>query len=180
MSRIGKKTINLPQNTDIKIIENSLYISGPKGQLSYQLPEVIKVKYDKKNQTLQVYKAYENKEAQKMYGLSRTLINNMLIGVSEGFEKKLEIRGVGYRSQLQGKSLILNVGYSHTVTIKPPEDIILEVENNTQITVKGIQKEMVGEIAAQIRRIRPPEPYKGKGIRYFNETINIKVGKAGK
>nr|YP_009346807.1 50S ribosomal protein L6 [Gracilaria firma]YP_009498007.1 ribosomal protein L6 [Gracilaria changii]APR74342.1 50S ribosomal protein L6 [Gracilaria firma]ART65270.1 ribosomal protein L6 [Gracilaria changii] len=180
MSRIGKKTINLPQNTDIKIIENSLYVSGPKGQLSYQLPEVIKVKYDEENQTLQIYKAYENKEAQKMHGLSRTLINNMLIGVSKGFEKKLEIRGVGYRSQLQGKSLILNVGYSHAVTIKPPEDIILEVENNTNITVKGIQKEIVGEIAAQIRRIRPPEPYKGKGIRYLNETINIKVGKAGK
>nr|YP_010196825.1 ribosomal protein L6 [Gracilaria cliftonii]UAD84629.1 ribosomal protein L6 [Gracilaria cliftonii] len=180
MSRIGKKTINLPQNTDIKIVENNVYITGPKGKLSYQLPEVIKVKHDKKNQTLNLYKGYENKEAQKLHGLSRTLIHNMIIGVSKGFEKKLQIQGVGYRSQLQGKNLILNVGYSHPVTIKPPENILIEVENNTNITIKGIQKEVVGEIAAQIRRIRPPEPYKGKGIRYLNERISIKVGKAGK
>nr|YP_009510489.1 ribosomal protein L6 [Gracilaria caudata]YP_010196206.1 ribosomal protein L6 [Gracilaria caudata]AXI96162.1 ribosomal protein L6 [Gracilaria caudata]UAD83603.1 ribosomal protein L6 [Gracilaria caudata] len=180
MSRIGKKTINLPQNTDIEIIKNNIYITGPKGKLSYQLPEVITVKYNKENQTLHLYKAYKNKEAQKLYGLSRTLINNMIIGVSNGFEKKLQIQGVGYRSQLQGKNLILNVGYSHPVTIEPPKNIIIEVENNTNIIVKGIQKEVVGEIAAQIRRIRPPEPYKGKGIRYLNEKINIKVGKAGK
>nr|YP_009510898.1 ribosomal protein L6 [Gracilaria gracilis]AXI96571.1 ribosomal protein L6 [Gracilaria gracilis] len=180
MSRIGKKTINLPQNTDIEIIKSTVNIKGPKGQLSYQLPKVIQIKYDIKNQTLNLYKTKENKEAQKLYGLSRTIINNMILGVSEGFEKKLQIQGVGYRSQLQEKNLILNVGYSHQVTIEPPENIVIEVENNTNITIKGIQKDKVGEIAAQIRRIRPPEPYKGKGIRYLNEKINLKVGKAGK
>nr|YP_010198456.1 ribosomal protein L6 [Gracilaria pachydermatica]UAD86872.1 ribosomal protein L6 [Gracilaria pachydermatica] len=180
MSRIGKKIINLPQKTDIQIIQNNVYIIGPKGKLSYQLPKVINIKYDTKNRTLNLYKTHENKEAQKLYGLSRTLINNMVIGVSQGFEKKLHIQGVGYRSQLQGKNLILNVGYSHPIIIEPPEDIVIEVENNINITIKGIKKEKVGEVAAQIRRIRPPEPYKGKGIRYLNEKINIKVGKAGK
>nr|YP_010198662.1 ribosomal protein L6 [Gracilaria pacifica]UAD87078.1 ribosomal protein L6 [Gracilaria pacifica] len=180
MSRIGKKTINLPQNTDIEIIKSTVNIKGPKGQLSYQLPKVIQIKYDIKNQTLNLYKTQENKEAQKLYGLSRTIIKNMILGVSEGFEKKLQIQGVGYRSQLQGKNLILNVGYSHQVTVEPPNNIVIEVENNTNITIKGIQKDKVGEIAAQIRRIRPPEPYKGKGIRYLNEKINLKVGKAGK
>nr|YP_010198252.1 ribosomal protein L6 [Gracilaria ornata]UAD86668.1 ribosomal protein L6 [Gracilaria ornata] len=180
MSRIGKKTINLPQNTDIEVTENNVNITGPRGKLSYQLPEVIRIKHDIKNQTLNLYKTHENKEAQKLYGLSRTLINNMVLGVSKGFEKKLRIQGVGYRSQLQGKNLILNVGYSHPVTIEPPKDIVIEVENNVNITIKGIKKETVGEVAAQIRRIRPPEPYKGKGIRYLNEKINIKVGKAGK
>uniref|UniRef100_A0AAU7YP83 Large ribosomal subunit protein uL6c n=1 Tax=Gracilaria hainanensis TaxID=2871843 RepID=A0AAU7YP83_9FLOR len=180
MSRIGKKTINLPQNIDIQIIESNVYIIGPKGQLSYQLPKIITIKHDKENQTLNLYKIYENKEANRLYGLSRTLIHNMIVGVSQGFEKKLQIQGVGYRSQLQGRNLILNVGYSHPVTIEPPEDILIEVENNTNITIKGIRKEKVGEIAAQIRRIRPPEPYKGKGIRYLNEKIHLKVGKAGK
>nr|YP_009019601.1 50S ribosomal protein L6 [Gracilaria salicornia]AHH24569.1 50S ribosomal protein L6 [Gracilaria salicornia]UAD87659.1 ribosomal protein L6 [Gracilaria salicornia] len=180
MSRIGKKIINLPQNTDIQIIDNNVYIIGPKGKLSYQLPKVITIKYNKENQTLNLYKVHENKEAQKLYGLSRTLIHNMIIGVSKGFEKKLHIQGVGYRSQIQGRNLILNVGYSHPVVIEPPEDILISVENNTHITIKGIKKEKVGEIAAQIRRIRPPEPYKGKGIRYLNEKIHLKVGKAGK
>nr|UAD87253.1 ribosomal protein L6 [Gracilaria pacifica] len=180
MSRIGKKTINLPQNTNIEIVESTVNIKGPKGHLSYQLPKVIQIKYDIENQTLNLYKTKENKEAQKLYGLSRTIINNMILGVSEGFEKKLQIQGIGYRSQLQGKNLILNVGYSHQVTVEPPKNIVIEVENNTNITIKGIQKDKVGEIAAQIRRIRPPEPYKGKGIRYLNEKINLKVGKAGK
>nr|YP_010196618.1 ribosomal protein L6 [Gracilaria cervicornis]UAD84015.1 ribosomal protein L6 [Gracilaria cervicornis]UAD85851.1 ribosomal protein L6 [Gracilaria ferox] len=180
MSRIGKKNIHLPQNTNIEIIENNVNITGPKGKLSYKLPEVIRIKHNIKNQTLSLYKTHENKEAQKLYGLSRTLVNNMIIGVYKGFEKKLNIQGVGYRSQLQGKNLILNVGYSHPIIIEPPEDITIEVENNINITIKGIKKEKVGEIAAQIRRIRPPEPYKGKGIRYLNEKINIKVGKAGK
>nr|UAD87864.1 ribosomal protein L6 [Gracilaria textorii] len=180
MSRIGKKPINLPQKTDIEIIENNVHIIGPKGKLSYQLPKVINIKHDIKNRTLNLYKTHENKETQKLYGLSRTLINNMVLGVSQGFEKKLHIQGVGYRSQLQGKNLILNVGYSHPIIIEPPEDIVIEVENNINITIKGIKKDKVGEVAAQIRRIRPPEPYKGKGIRYLNEKINIKVGKAGK
>lgn len=181
MSRIGKKPINLPQNTNVKIIDNKVQIQGPKGELSYKVHKSLEIKHDIKNEKLYLYKtSKENKEAQKLYGLSRTLINNMIIGVSEGFEKKLQIQGVGYRSQLQGRDLILNLGYSHIVTIKPPKNITIEVENSINITIKGIEKEQVGEIAAQIRRIRPPEPYKGKGIRYLNEIIHLKVGKAGK
>nr|YP_009244611.1 ribosomal protein L6 [Agarophyton chilense]AMK96853.1 ribosomal protein L6 [Agarophyton chilense]ASP44747.1 50S ribosomal protein L6 [Agarophyton chilense]UAD84421.1 ribosomal protein L6 [Agarophyton chilense] len=180
MSRIGKKPINLPQNINITIIENHVQIQGPKGELLYKIPKLIQIEQDLTNNKLFLYKTKNTKEAQKLYGLSRTLVNNMIIGVSQGFEKRLQIQGVGYRSQLNGNNLILNVGYSHTVIIKPPKNIIIEVENNTNITIKGIQKEQVGEIAAQIRRIRPPEPYKGKGIRYLNEAVNLKVGKSGK
>nr|YP_009732080.1 50S ribosomal protein L6 [Gracilaria edulis]QHS70534.1 50S ribosomal protein L6 [Gracilaria edulis]UAD85647.1 ribosomal protein L6 [Gracilaria edulis] len=180
MSRIGKKPINLPQNIYIQIQKNNIHVEGPKGKLSYTIPEIIRIDYDKKQEKLYLYKTQNNKEAQKLYGLSRTIVYNMITGVSKGFEKKLQIQGVGYRSQLEGKNLILNVGYSHPVIIKPPDHIIIEVENNTNITIKGIRKDKVGEIAAQIRRVRPPEPYKGKGIRYLNETINLKVGKAGK
>nr|YP_009237810.1 ribosomal protein L6 [Gracilariopsis lemaneiformis]YP_009294786.1 ribosomal protein L6 [Gracilariopsis chorda]AJO68427.1 ribosomal protein L6 [Gracilariopsis lemaneiformis]AML79902.1 ribosomal protein L6 [Gracilariopsis lemaneiformis]AOM67046.1 ribosomal protein L6 [Gracilariopsis chorda] len=180
MSRIGKQPINLSKNIDIRIQENNIHIEGPKGKLSYKLSKYISIKYEKDNNQLKLYKINQNKETQKLYGLSRTLINNMVIGVSQGFEKKLKIQGVGYRSQIQGKDLILNVGYSHPVVIHPPENININVENNINITVKGINKELVGEIAAKIRSVRPPEPYKGKGIRYVNEKIILKVGKAGK
>nr|YP_010199038.1 ribosomal protein L6 [Hydropuntia urvillei]UAD88487.1 ribosomal protein L6 [Hydropuntia urvillei] len=180
MSRIGKKPISLPQKTQIQIQDNLITIEGPKGKLSYKIPKLINANYDIKKQKLYLYQIPENKEAQKLHGLSRTIINNMITGVSKGFEKKLQIQGIGYRSQLKDKNLILHVGYSHPIIVKPPKNIIIEVENNTSITIKGIQKDKVGEIAAQIRRIRPPEPYKGKGIRYLNEIINLKVGKAGK
>ena len=178
MSRIGKQIIKIPQNTEIDINQSTISIKGPKGQLSYNLPKLITVK--KTSSEIQVYKSENNKESQALYGLYRTIINNMIIGVSQGFYKKLEIQGVGYRSQMEGKNLILNVGYSHPVIIEAPEDISIKVENNTQITVLGINKETVGQIAAQIRSIRPPEPYKGKGIRYADEKVRRKVGKAGK
>nr|YP_009500428.1 ribosomal protein L6 [Gracilariopsis heteroclada]AXE43590.1 ribosomal protein L6 [Gracilariopsis heteroclada] len=180
MSRIGKQPISVSKNININIQENNINIEGPKGKLSYKLPKHLSIKYEPYNNQIKLYKINENKETQKLYGLSRTLINNMIIGVSQGFEKKLTIQGVGYRSQIQGKDLILNVGYSHPVIIEPPESIIINVENNTNIIVKGINKELVGEIAAKIRSVRPPEPYKGKGIRYINEKIILKVGKAGK
>ena len=178
MSRIGKKIIKVPQNTEIDINQSTISIKGPKGQLSYNLSKLITIK--KTSSEIQVYKLEDNKESQALYGLYRTIINNMIIGVSQGFYKKLEIQGVGYRSQMEGKNLILNVGYSHPVIIEPPENISIKVENNTQITVFGINKETVGQIAAKIRSIRPPEPYKGKGIRYIDEKVRRKVGKAGK
>lgn len=178
MSRIGKKTIPLSEEIEVNIQEANIAISGPKGQLSFILHHLINIK--KTNNTLQLTTNKNSKKAQELYGLSRTIVNNMVIGVSKGFEKKLVIQGVGYRSQMNGKELILNVGYSHTVTITPPKDITIQVENNTNIIVSGINKETVGQVAATIRSIRPPEPYKGKGIRYLNENVKRKVGKAGK
>ena len=178
MSRIGKKEIELPQNTEI-VIDNSLVqIQGDKGKTSYKLPKDIKV--FKEGNKLIVKKDKQTKENQALHGLSRSIINNMAIGVSTGFKKKLIIQGVGYRAQMDNKNLILNLGYSHIIEIKPPEDITIETENNTTIIISGISKEKVGQVAAKIRSTRPPEPYKGKGIRYENETVRRKIGKAGK
>jgi len=178
MSRIGKKTIVLPDTVNTIINNSVISVQGPKGELSYKLSPLITIK--NVNNTLLLQKVNQSKESQIQYGLSRTLVNNMVIGVSQGFNKKLEIQGVGYRAQTDGNNLILNVGYSHPVTINPPEQIFIKVENNTNIIVSGINKELVGQIAAKIRQIRPPEPYKGKGIRYVEEVVKRKVGKAGK
>lgn len=178
MSRIGKRTINLPKNTRATIDNQHVQIDGPKGKLSCKLSECIRI--EKQENRIQLYIVNTNQKSQSLYGLSRTLINNMIIGVSQGFNKQLEIHGVGYRAQTEGKNLVLNVGYSHTLVIRPPIGIFIEVENNNKILVHGINKALVGQIAAKIRSIRPPEPYKGKGIRYLGETVQRKVGKAGK
>lgn len=178
MSRIGKKQIIIPDNVNANINESKIIVKGPKGSLSYELPLGIKI--EKQDNTLQLEKINQNKKTQALYGLCRTTINNMVIGVSNGFMKQLQIQGVGYRSQLQGKNLILNVGYSHPIQISPPEGTSVSVENSTLITVHGIDKAQVGQLAAKIRKIRQPEPYKGKGIRYINEKVRRKMGKAGK
>lgn len=178
MSRIGKQIIILPEKINADIKESLISIQGPKGKLSYQLSRLINIK--QKNNILQLSIVNINKESQALYGLSRTIIHNMVLGVSDGFFKKLEIQGVGYRAQIDGSILILNVGYSHPIKINPPDGISIKVENNTQIIVSGINKEIVGQIAAKIREVRLPEPYKGKGIRYSNEKVRRKVGKAGK
>lgn len=178
MSRIGKKEIIVPNNTIIEINNSNISIKGTKGSLSYKLPSSIEMQYEKNK--IMVRKKNESKKAQELHGLVRSLINNMIIGVSEGFNKKLIIQGVGYRAQIQGKNLILNVGYSHPVLIEPPEDITITVENNNTVIVSGINKATVGQISATIRSVREPEPYKGKGIKYENEIIRRKVGKAGK
>lgn len=178
MSRIGKKAIKIPENTHTEINQHLISVRGPKGELSYQVSKLIKI--EKNNFELNLCKLKDSKESQELYGLSRTIINNMIIGVSQGFNKHLEIQGVGYRAQIENHNLILNVGYSHPVIIQAPENIKITVENSTQITVSGINKEVVGQIAAKIRSIRPPEPYKGKGIRYLGEKVRKKVGKAGK
>jgi large subunit ribosomal protein L6 len=179
MSRIGKSPIKLKNNIEIIIKNQQINIKGPKGQLNHIIPQNITVQH--KDQTLLIETLKDNKITKKLHGLSRTIINNMVIGVSEGFDKILEIHGVGYRAQIEKeKYLTLNVGYSHPVQIVAPEGIKIKVENNTTITVQGINKSIVGQISSQIRAIRPPEPYKGKGIRYKNEIIKKKVGKAGK
>ena len=179
MSRIGKNPIKLDRNITIRIENQNVFVKGPKGDLKYTLPEQIKIKQN--NQELVIQIDDNNKKVKQLYGLSRTLINNMIVGVSKGFNQVLEIHGVGYRAQLDNKkNLILNVGYSHPVQVLTPQDINIQVENNNTITVHGIDKSQVGQVASQIRAIRPPEPYKGKGIRYQNEIIKKKVGKAGK
>ncbi len=182
MSRIGKKYIVLSNKINIKIVDRNIIIEGNKGKLSYQVNQAINVNLDNNNscKVLVVTTNNDTKQAQQLHGLSRTLINNMVIGVSEGFTKHLEIQGVGYRSQMDGRKLILHVGYSHPVIINPPPAITVHVENNTNITVTGIDKAAVGQLAAKIRSVRPPEPYKGKGIKYKNEITKKKIGKAGK
>nr|YP_010850679.1 ribosomal protein L6 [Lophurella hookeriana]WGH13389.1 ribosomal protein L6 [Lophurella hookeriana] len=178
MSRIGKKEIIIPDNILVTLNNCQILVKGIKGELSYNISELIEIEATKNR--IKLTKKNHTQKAQAIHGLSRSIINNMIIGVSKGFEKKLIIQGVGYRSQMEGKNLILNMGYSHPVKIEPPQDINIKVENNTNIFISGINKETVGQIAATIRSVRPPEPYKGKGIRYENEVIKRKVGKAGK
>ena len=178
MSRIGKLLVNIPDKVIVLVHENNIVVKGPKGELSKEFPNVIKIIQD--NNTIQVIPACESNTAQQLYGTYRSIIYNMIKGVTDGFYKKLELQGVGYRSQIDGKNLILNVGYSHPVKILAPEGIKLSVEGNTNVTVTGLDKELVGQIAANIRLVRTPEPYKGKGIRYQGEYVRKKVGKAGK
>nr|YP_010618743.1 Ribosomal protein L6 [Rhodomelopsis africana]WAX02756.1 Ribosomal protein L6 [Rhodomelopsis africana] len=178
MSRIGRKEIIIPKNIEVIINQSEIFVKGNKGTLYYKVSELIEI--GRQNNVIKLTKKKKTQKAQAIHGLSRSIINNMIHGVSKGFEKKLVIQGVGYRSQMEEKNLILNMGYSHPVKIEPPKDINIKVENNTNIFISGINKETVGQIAAKIRSVRPPEPYKGKGIRYENETVKRKVGKAGK
>ena len=178
MSRIGKRPIPIPPKVTLTIDGQQITVKGPKGELSRVLPAQVILEQD--GETLLVKRRDESRVARQRHGLSRTLVANMVDGVSKGFEKRLEIQGVGYRAQVQGKNLILNVGYSKPVEMNPPEGINVAVENNTNVIVSGIDKEVVGNVAAQVRAVRPPEPYKGKGIRYAGEQIRRKAGKAGK
>lgn len=177
MSRIGKKPISLPAGVEVKVDGNIVTIQGPKGSLAQTLPEGISV-IQEDNQAL-VERANDNKQQRSFHGLSRALIANMVEGVTNGFEKKLELVGVGYRAQMQGKKLVINIGFSHPVEIDAPEGIEFDVPAPTRITIKGIDKQLVGNTAAHIRAIRKPEPYKGKGIKYEDEYIRRKAGKAG-
>ncbi|ABI69609.1 50S ribosomal protein L6 [Syntrophomonas wolfei] len=177
MSRIGKKPISLPAGVEVSIKDNAISVKGPKGVLEWALPEGITVVQE--GNELVVKRPSDIKQHRAMHGLSRALIANMVQGVSAGFEKKLELVGVGYRAQMQGKKLVISIGFSHPVEVEPPEGIEFEVPAVTRITVKGIDKQLVGNTAAHIRAIRKPEPYKGKGIKYENEVIRRKAGKAG-
>jgi large subunit ribosomal protein L6 len=178
MSRIGKRPIPIPPKVSITIDGQKVTVKGPKGELSRVLPTGVDVTQE--NDMLLVKRQNESRLARERHGLCRTLVANMVEGVSQGFQRKLEIQGVGYRAQVQGRNLTLNVGYSNPVQIAPPEGIQFVVENNTNVLVSGIDKEIVGNVAAQVRGVRPPEPYKGKGIRYAGEMIRRKAGKAGK
>ncbi len=178
MSRIGKRPITVPGKVTVNIDGQNIAVKGPKGELSRILPEQVTVEQD--GETLRVLRRDESRAARQRHGLSRTLVANMVEGVSQGFEKRLSIQGVGYRAQVQGRNLILNVGYSKPVEIVPPDGIQVAVENNVNVIVSGINKEIVGNTAARIRAVRPPEVYKGKGIRYANEVVRRKAGKAGK
>ena len=178
MSRIGKKPILIPEKVDVKISNGLVVVSGPKGELKRNVNSLIKIEIKDKEIVLNI-KNEDDKLEKSLWGTERQLINNMIVGVNEGFSKKLEINGVGYRAATSGKSLTLSVGYSHPVEFKIPEGIDVSVEKNL-ITVSGIDKQQVGEISAQIRKIRKPEPYKGKGIKYVDEVIIRKAGKQAK
>jgi large subunit ribosomal protein L6 len=178
MSRIGKKPIPLPPKVAVTIDNLSVAVKGPKGELQRLFPTGVTIAQE--GEAVLVGRANESRMARQRHGLCRTLLANMVEGVSKGFEKRLEIQGVGYRAQTQGSKLILNVGYSKPVEIDPPAGIQVAVENNTNLIVSGIDKELVGNTAARIRDVRPPEVYKGKGIRYAGEVVRRKAGKSGK
>ena len=175
MSRIGRTPIPLPEGVSVDISGQKVTVAGPKGELRHTVVEPIRV--SESDGTLVVTRPTDRGPHRALHGLSRTLVANMVQGVSAGFERRLEIEGVGYRAQLRGASLELAVGFSHPVTIEPPEGIQFEVPAPTQVVVRGIDKQAVGQVAAQIRAVRPPEPYKGKGIRYVGEVVRRKVGK---
>jgi large subunit ribosomal protein L6 len=175
MSRIGKRPIEVPAGVIVSIDPGRVTVSGPKGELRQQVPQRMEISQD--DGTITVSRPTERGEDRALHGLTRTRIANMVEGVTNGFEKRLEIQGVGYRAALAGTDLELQVGYSHSVKIKPREGISFEVPVPTQIVVRGIDKQIVGQTAAEIRKVRPPEPYKGKGIRYEGEYVRRKVGK---
>jgi large subunit ribosomal protein L6 len=175
MSRIGRQPIELPAGVMVAISPGRVQVNGPLGELSQVVPARMQV--EKSDAEIVVTRPTERGEDRALHGLTRSLIANMVEGVTKGFEKQLEIQGVGYRAQLKGSDLELAVGYSHPVLVKPRQGITFDVPTPTQIVVKGIDKQMVGQTAAEIRKVRPPEPYKGKGIRYVNEQVRRKVGK---
>jgi large subunit ribosomal protein L6 len=175
MSRIGKKPIEIPDGVTVSVGPDRVTVNGPKGELSQAVNPAMKI--DQTNGTLTVERPTNRGEHRALHGLTRSLIANMVEGVTDGFEKRLEIQGVGYRARLQGKALELALGYSHPVSVPAPEGIEFEVPQPTEVVVRGIDKQLVGEIAARIRKQRPPEPYKGKGIRYADEHMRRKVGK---
>ena len=179
MSRIGKMPVSVPKGVKIDIKGTDVSITGPKGSLSQSFHPEMTIGMD--DGAMVVKRPSDSREHRALHGLTRALLNNMVVGVSNGFSKTLVIEGVGYRAEMQGNTLVLNVGYSHPINFEPLKDLSYEVENRGKtIKVKGINKELVGEISARIRKTRPPEPYKGKGIRYENEYVRRKAGKAGK
>ena len=178
MSRIGNKPVVIPAGVTLDLKDNTVTVKGPKGELSYTFNQNITLV---QNEGEVVFtRPDDTKENKTIHGTTRAVFNNMVVGVTEGFQKELELIGVGYRAQLQGKNLVLNVGYSHPVEFTPEEGIEIEVPSNTKVIVKGYDKQKVGELAANIRGVRPPEPYKGKGIRYVDEFVRRKEGKTGK
>jgi large subunit ribosomal protein L6 len=179
MSRIGRKPITVPAGVDVAIAGQTVTVKGPKGELRHTLAEPIKAE-KAEDGTLAVVRPNDERKAKELHGLSRTLINNMIVGVTEGYKKTLEIAGTGYRVTAKGSDLEFALGFSHPVLVPAPAGITFAVERPTVFSVSGIDKQQVGEVAANIRKIRPPEPYKGKGVKYQGEVIRRKAGKAGK
>lgn len=178
MSRIGRNPITVPSGVEVNIDGREVTVKGPKGTLSHTVAEPIEVNLE--DGKVVVRRPNDINKVRGLHGLTRTLINNMVVGVTEGFKKTLEIQGVGYRVVAKGKNLEFSLGYSHPITVEPPEGITFKVEKPTQLVVEGIDKQKVGEVAANIRKLRRPDPYKGKGVRYEGEYVRRKVGKAGK
>ena len=178
MSRIGRKPINIPAGVDVKVENGVITVKGPKGELSYKANPSMTVEV--KGAEIEVSRPDDKKENRSLHGLTRTLINNMVVGFTEGYKKELDVNGVGYRVQKQGKDCVMNLGYSHQVIVSDTDDIKIEVPNPNKIIITGIDKQKVGQFAAEVREKRPPEPYKGKGIKYVDEVIRRKEGKAGK
>jgi len=179
VSRIGRMPVEVPQGVDVEIKGTFVRVKGPKGQLEHTFPADMDISMD--GGQIIVKRPSDERTHRALHGMTRALINNMVVGVSQGFEKVLEVNGVGYRAELNGKTLVLNVGYSHPVEIEPPEGITFDVDTRARrIKVMGYDKAEVGQVAANIRKVRPPEPYKGKGIKYLDERIRRKAGKAGK
>jgi len=177
MSRVGRKPIDIPKGVEVSLKNGEVKVKGSKGQLTQAIPSCLEVNIE--NNKIIVKRLKENKQVKALHGTIRSLIFNMVKGVSEGYQKELKIVGMGYRAKLEGKKLVLSLGFSHLVEYIPPEGIKLEVPDATTIRVSGCDKQKVGEIAAEIRSIKKPEPYKGKGIRYKDEIVKLKVGKAG-
>lgn len=178
MSRIGKQPVTIPAGVEVKIDGHIVNVKGPKGELTREFNPMMTIKQE--GDEIIVTRPDASREARSLHGLTRTLIHNMVVGVSEGFSKKLELVGVGYRASLKGKDLEMSLGFSHPVKVTPPEGIVFEVPSQTEILVKGASKEQVGQVAADVRAWRKPEPYKGKGIRYAGEHVRRKLGKAAK
>ncbi|MBI2913324.1 MAG: 50S ribosomal protein L6 [Chloroflexi bacterium] len=178
MSRVGKMPIPIPKGVDVRIDGSTVTVKGPKGELSRNVVPEVRIQIS--DGQLLVSRESDQPRHRAMHGLTRSLLANMITGVNEGFAKTLEMQGVGYRAQMQGRDLVLAVGYSHPVQVPPPSGIEFEVDGTSRITVKGIDRQLVGQVAADVRKIRPPEPYKGKGIRYAGEYVRRKAGKAGK
>ncbi|MGA7205012.1 MAG: 50S ribosomal protein L6 [Specibacter sp.] len=178
MSRIGRLPISVPAGVEVKVAENLVSVKGPKGTLEHTVPSPIEVALDEN--TITVTRPNDERSSRSLHGLTRTLIDNLIIGVTKGYEKKLEIVGTGYRVVAKGQNLEFALGFSHPVVVEAPEGITLTVESPTKLSVSGIDKQQVGEVAANIRKLRKPDPYKGKGVRYAGEIIRRKVGKAGK
>jgi large subunit ribosomal protein L6 len=178
VSRVGKMPIPVPQGVEVQIAGRRVTVKGPKGELSRELEPDMRV--EQQDGQIVVTRPSEQPRHRALHGLTRTLVANMVVGVSDGFTKTLELQGVGYRAQMQGQNLVLAIGYSHPVNVAPPPGIQFEVEGTSRIIVRGINREHVGQAAADVRKIRPPEPYKGKGIRYTGEYVRRKAGKAGK
>ena len=178
MSRIGRQPVAIPSGVTVNVDGQTVTVKGPKGELTHTVVSPITVEQGESG--LEVKRPNDERDSRSRHGLTRTLINNMVIGVTEGYEKKLEIHGTGYRVLAKGSNLEFALGYSHSITVEPPAGITFVVENQTRFSVQGIDKQLVGEVAANIRKLRKPDPYKGKGVRYADEVIRLKAGKTGK